>query len=184
MLKFAFVINVPGVSPRTYAAVYENSESYSIVAGVDGMEAAREYVKKLVADGFTLFNLCGDFDDEITALMREDAGADVEIQHADYSMDELVKLNQLQSFKKYGIIIAMDGVEKPHEVVLDSDECIATAVFVKDMKQAKEAARNLVKRKIHFIELCSWFDRLMMEEIVEAIDGQVPVGTCGDLEVK
>lgn len=183
MLKFAFLINVPGESPETYSAVYENDESYSVIAGVDGMEAGKEYVKKLVADGFTLFNLCGDFDDETTEQMRADAGEGIDIDHAAYSIDELAKLNQLKSFKKYGIIIAMDGVETPQEVVVDSEDCIATAVFVKDMKQAKDAARNLVSRKIDFIELCSWFDRLMMEDIVKAIDGAVPVGTCGDLDM-
>ena len=39
MLKFAFLINVPGQSPETYSAVYKNHKSYSIIAGVDGMEA-------------------------------------------------------------------------------------------------------------------------------------------------
>ncbi len=184
MLKFAFLINVPGVTPETYSAVYENDESYSIIAGVDGMEAGKKYVRKLAAEGFTLFNLCGDFDDETTQQMRKYVGEGVEIQHAAYSIDELVKLNQLKSYREYGIIIAMDGVEEPHEVTLKSDECVATAVFVKDMRQAKAVAKKLVQRRIKFIELCSWFDRLMMDEIVDAIEGAVPVGTCGDLTME
>lgn len=184
MLKFAFIINVPGADPETYSAVYENPESCSIIAGVDGMEAGKEYVKKLTAEGYTLFNLCGDFDDDITEQMREEAGDGVDIDHAAYSIDELVKLNRLQSFKYYGIIIAMDGVEEPYETVIRNDECVTTAIFIKDMKQAKKAAKTLVDRKVDFIELCSWFDRLMMEEIVDYIDGAVPVGTCGDLDMK
>lgn len=183
MLKFAFLINVAGATPETYSAVYENEESYSVIAGVDGMEAGKEYVKKLVSEGFTLFNLCGDFDDETTEQMRKDAGEGIDIDHAAYSIDELAKLNKLTSYKDYGIIIAMDGVEEPHEVTVQNDECVATAIFVKDMKQAKAAAKKLVKKRIKFIELCSWFDRLMMEEIVDAIDGAVPVGTCGDLKM-
>ena len=181
MLKFAFLINVPGQSPETYSAIYENDESYSIIAGVDGMEAGKEYVRKLAADGFTLFNLCGDFDDEITEQMRADAGEGVDIDHADYSEAELEKLNKLESFDKYGIIIAMDGVETPQQRILECSDCKATAVFVKDMDHAKQEAARLVKENIGFIELCSWFDRAMMEEIVEATDGAVPVGTCGEL---
>lgn len=183
MLKFAFLINVPGQSPETYSAVYKNHKSYSIIAGADGMEAGKEYIKKLVARGFTLINLCGDFDDETVAYMREDAGEGVQIDNAKYSIDELAKLNKLQSFKDYGIIIQMEGVETPKKVNLECDECITTAVFVKDLKQAKEVAAKLARRRIGFIELCGWFDRLMMEEVVNYIDGAVPIGTCGDMEL-
>ena len=59
MLKYAFLINVPGQKPETYNGVYENSESYNVVAGTGDMEMAKEYVGKLTADGFTLLNLCG-----------------------------------------------------------------------------------------------------------------------------
>ena len=83
MLKYAFLINVPGQNPDEYKGVYENSESYNVIAGTDNMDMAKEYVGKLAADGFTLLNLCGDFDDAITAELREIAGPDVKIVHAD-----------------------------------------------------------------------------------------------------
>ena len=54
MLKYAFLINVPGQSPDTYKGVYENSESYNVIAATDNMDMAKEYVGKLAADGFTL----------------------------------------------------------------------------------------------------------------------------------
>ena len=50
------------------------------------------------------------------------------------------------------------------------------------MKQAKQAAIKLVEKRIDFIELCSWFDLLRMEAIVEATGNRVPVGTCGELD--
>ena len=39
MLNFAFVINVSGAAPENYSVIYENDESRSIIAGVDGIEA-------------------------------------------------------------------------------------------------------------------------------------------------
>ncbi|MDO4546109.1 MAG: DUF6506 family protein [Bacillota bacterium] len=181
MLKFAFIINVPGESPETYSAVYENEESYSIIAGTGDMNMAKDYVKKLADDGFTLFNLCGDFDDEITEQMQEMAGDSVKIRHANYNLNELVKLDRLRTMRNYGVIIVMDGVEKPHEVVLRSKECDTRAIFVKDMPQARRAARRLVEKRVNFIELCSWFDTPRLEIVVKAIDGVVPIGTCGEL---
>jgi len=180
MLKFAFLVNVEGATPETYSAVYENEESYSVIAGVDGMEAGREHLKKLVADGFALINLCGDFDDEITAKMLADAGEGIRISHSDYSPENLAKLNALESFKDYGIIVRMDGVDEPVTVSAENESCVTTAVFVNDMQQAKAAAKALVDSgKAGFIELCSWFDRKMTEEVSSFIDGAVPIGTCG-----
>lgn len=180
-MKFAFIANVAGASPETYSAAFETEEAYNLVAGVDGMDAAREYVKKLAEEGYELINLCGDFDDEITAQLREVAGADVEIQHADYSAEEMAKLEKLQSFKNYGIIIIDSTVDAPHQMKIESKECDANVVFVKDLEMAKAAGKELVEKGMDFIELCSWFDKPYMEEIVAATGGKIPVGTCGVL---
>lgn len=181
-MKFAFIANVAGVTPETYSTVYETKENYALVAGVDGMDAAKEYVKKLAGEGFDLINLCGDFDDEITAEMQEIAGENIRIKHADYTTDETVKLNFLESFKYYGIIILLDDEEKIHEEVLRSEACDAHIMFVKDMRTAKNAAKMLLEKRMDFIELCSWFDRLRLDEIVEATENRLPIGTCGELD--
>lgn len=180
-MKFAFIANVEGVTPETYSTVYETEDSYNLVAGVDGMDAAREYIRKLAEDGFELINLCGDFGDEITAEMQEIAGPDVEIRNARYTIDELIKLNHLNSFRDYGIIIIVEDTEKPHEVVLRSDSCDTRIIFVKDMRQAKRAGKRLIEKRVNFIELCSWFDILRLDPIVAATENRVPVGTCGEL---
>ena len=44
MLKFAFLINVPGQNPETYCGTYENSESFNLVAGTDNMDMAVDCV--------------------------------------------------------------------------------------------------------------------------------------------
>lgn len=182
VMKYAFIANIAGVTPETYSTVFETSESYNLIAGVDGMDAAREYVKKLVEDGFELIDLCGDFDDVITAEMQEMAGPDVEINHADYTKDELVKLNHLDTFRDYGVIIMAEEIDKPHEAVLRSDACDMRVIFVKDMRQAKNAAKRLIEKRVNFIELCSWFDILRLMPIVEVTENRVPVGTCGELK--
>lgn len=181
-MKFAFIANVPGVTPETYSTVFETAGSYNLVAGVDGMDAAKEYVAKLAEDGFELINLCGDFDEEITAEIREIVGADVEVKNADYTKDEFMKMQFLESFKYYGMIIMDEDVDKPHEAVLKSEECITIVIFVKDMRQAKAAGKRLIEKNVDFIELCSWFDLLRTRTIVEATDNRVPVGTCGELD--
>ncbi len=179
MLKFAFLINVPGETPGTFAGSYENSESFNLVAGTDNMVMAKEFVAKLVDEGYTLFNLCGDFDDEVTTQMQNAAGPDVKIRHADYTLAELAKVEALTEFTKYGMIIVMRGVEEPNEVELSCDGFNAKAIFVKDQEQANAAARKLVDEGVHDIELCSWFTEEKTQEVIDAIGGAVPVGSCG-----
>lgn len=181
MLKFAFLINVPGQNPENYRGVYENAESYNLVAGTNNMDQAKDYVAKLVADGYTLLNLCGDFDDEITSAMQEAAGPDVKIRHANYLPDQLEKVEALEEFTRYGAVIVMRGVEEPAEVVIDRPELYTKAIFVKDQAQANEAARKLAAEGVHDIELCSWFDKAKTEEVIAAVGGAAPVGSCGDL---
>ena len=181
MLKYAFLINVPGQNPESYNGVYENSESYNVVAGTGDMEMAKEYVAKLAADGFTLLNLCGDFDDEITAQLCEIAGPDVKIKHADYLPEQGAMVEALPEFSKYGIVVVMRGVEEPTEVVVDAPELYTKAIFVKDQEQANAAAKQLAGEGVHDIELCSWFDKPKTEAVIEAVGGVCPVGTCGEL---
>lgn len=181
MLKYAFLINVPGQTPETYSAVYENSESYNLIAGTDNMDMAKEFAAKLVSEGYTLFNLCGDFDDEVTGQMQQAAGPDVKFRHADYLPEQLAKVEALEKFEKYGIVIVMRGVEEPQEVALSCPQLSTKAIFVKDQAQAIEAAKKLAAEGVDDIELCSWFDRVKNEEIIEAIGGAAPVGTCGEL---
>ena len=179
MLKFAFLVNVPGQTPETYCGTYENSESFNLVAGTDNMDMAVDYVGKLAADGYTLFNLCGDFDDEVTAKMQAVAGPDVKIKHADYFPEQLAKVEALPEFTRYGIVVVMRGVEEPNEVVIDTPELYTKAIFVKDQEQANAAAKKLADEGMHDIELCSWFTEEKTQEVIDAIGGAVAVGSCG-----
>ena len=179
MLKFAFIINVPGETPGTFSGIYENSESFNLVAGTSSMDMAKSFVAELVSEGYTLFNLCGDFDDEVTGQMQDAAGPDVKIRHADYFPAELAKVEALPEFSKYGMVIVMRGVEEPHEVELSCESLYAKAIFVKDQAQANAAAKQLAEEGMHNIELCSWFDEAKTQEVIDTIEGAVPVGSCG-----
>ncbi len=179
MLKYVFMINLPGYSPDTFSAVYENEESYNLIVASDNMDMAKELTAKYAAEGFTLFNLCGDFDDEITAELSAIAGEDVKIKHAAYTPEETVKLDKLTTMYNYGIIIVMRGVEEPTELKLECEDTDTRAVFVKDMEQALEAAKAMGEKNMDIIELCSWFDLEKTEAISKAVGGHIPVGSCG-----
>ena len=53
MFKFAFMMNIPGESPETYSAMFENSEEYDLFVGSDNMEMAAGLVKNMLKKGLT-----------------------------------------------------------------------------------------------------------------------------------
>ena len=94
---------------------------------------------------------------------------------------EMEKMGKLTDLSTYGIVVVMRGVETPQQLELKCDDCDTTAIFVKDLDQAKTAAKKLADGGIAFIELCSWFDKERTDAVIEAVGGAVPVGTCGEL---
>ena len=181
MFKFAFVINMPGYTPETYSTVWQDENEYNFVAGVDGIEAGKEFVKKLASEGYELFNLCGDFDTEVTAEIQNAVGESAEVECSKYTEAEAAKLGALEVLQNYGIIILVEGADGIEEAYLESPDCNTTVMFVKDMENAKLAAAELVEKGIDFIELCSWFDEEKLNEIIAATENKVPVGTCAAL---
>ncbi|MCF0144283.1 MAG: hypothetical protein HUJ79_04120 [Firmicutes bacterium] len=179
MLKFAFIVNQPGQSPETYSGTYENAESFNLVAATGDMEYAKSYVKKLADEGYSLFNFCGDFDDDFVAEVSAAVGADVKVRAAKYTPENAEKVEALEVFNRYGIVIVMRGVEEPADVVLECDDLYTHAIFVKDQEQANAAAQKLVADGVQDIELCSWFDTEKTDAVVAAIDGACAVGSCG-----
>ena len=173
MFKFAFFINVPGVSPETYSKVFENEECYGLVAGVDGVDAAKQYASRLAGDGFMALDLSGNFSSKAVEEIR--------VCKAQYTINGLTRLSHITSAKEYGVIVKVDGLEKPRGVMMKSDKKCTTVIFVNDMAQAKKAAVKLVAMRVSYIELCSWFDQLRMEALDRIIGSAVPIGTCGEV---
>ncbi len=181
MFKFAFFINVPGVSPETYSKVFENEECYGLVAGVDGVDAAKQYASRLAGDGFMALDLSGNFSSKAVEEISEAAGESIRVCKAQYTINGLTRLSHITSAKEYGVIVKVDGLEKPRGVMMKSDKKCTTVIFVNDMAQAKKAAVKLVAMRVSYIELCSWFDQLRMEALDRIIGSAVPIGTSGDV---
>ena len=179
MFKFALIINVAGASPETYSTVFENAESYNLFVGTGDMEMAGRLVKQLSEDGFELINLCGDFNDEITKKFLEIGQGKLRVLHANYFPNELKKLEALPSFQEYGFISITRGLENMDRLALFSEECNTQIMLVNDLDMACHAAKELVEKGVSFIELCSWFDAERTQTVIDAIDGKVPVGSCG-----
>lgn len=184
MLRYAFIINLPGVTPKTYSAVYKNRESYCMVAGVDGAEMAKKFVRKLLDKGFTTIDLSSDFSEETAVEIKELAGENIRVKHARYTVDGRIKLDFTRSFRRCGVIIVVGGVKKAAEYLLSNDQRDTRIIFAGSIRQAKNAARRMLENQVNYIELSCWFDRLRMESVAEAVDHRIAVGTCGDLTMK
>ena len=76
----------------------------------------------------------------------------------------------------------MDGVEETQNFTLKNDACNTYVRFTKDLDAAKAAAKELEEQGVYFLELCSFFDKARTLEIIDAIGGKVPVGSCGELK--
>ncbi len=152
------------------------------MAGISSFEMTRELVKKLDSEGYDLIDMCGDFDDEAVEKLLSITKSDMEILHADYLPAELEKIEALDSLQEYGIVVVMDGVEETQNFTLKNDVCNTYVRFTKDLDAAKAAAKELVEQGVYFLELCSFFDKARTLEIIDAIGGKVPVGSCGELK--
>ena len=170
MNKYAFLENVPDLSVDGYSDCFDDGEWLSLVAGLNGVEQVLEYAKELIADGYSLINLCGDFNEEHVAELMKDAPEGTEIHFA-----------ALDQYIEYGQII-FGGVEDPVHLELQAPEMNTHTVFIKDLEQAIREAERFAEAGVDGIELCSGFDLDMTKAIiaaVEAIDPKIPVGSNG-----
>lgn len=179
MFKFAFMMNIPGESPETYSAMFENSEEYDLFVGSDNMEMAAGLVKKYAEEGFDLIDLCGDFNEDLVNKFTEIAQGKLKIYYADYFPEELEKLEALPSLSEYGIICIADGLDKMERLEILSSRCNTSIRLVTDLDMACQAAGELLDKGVYFIELCSWFDAEKTLAVIAAVDGKLPVGSCG-----
>lgn len=181
MIKFAFLMNMPGETPKTCYGEYNNKESHSRIVGIE-RDAADEYMKKLVEEGFAIVDLCGDFTDEDLERLTKASSGKIRISRAKFLPAELEKMDKLESLFEYGLIVYMSGVEKTEWVEILNRQGNTYVAFVKDMDSAMAAAGELVKKGVAFMELCSWFDGEKTKKVIDAIAGAAPVGTCGEIK--
>ena len=180
MMKFAFLMNMPGETPETCYGEYNNEENHNRIVGLE-KDAAVEYIKILANEGFGIVDLCGDFTESDVEILTKASEGKINISYAKYFPVEMEKMDKLESLFEYGIIIFDEGVDVTEWVEILNRQGNTYVAFVKDMDSAMEAGRELVKKGVAFVELCGWFDFKKTEQIISAIGGKIPVGTCGNI---
>ena len=181
MQKYAFIENIPDLSIEPYEFSFDDGEWISHIAAKNSIGACMAYLERLLADGYSLINLCGDFGPEHVAELMQDAPEGTEIHYAAYLPEEVTKLEALAQYVEYGQII-FGGVEEPVRYDLASPQMNTHTVFVKDQDQAIEVAKQLAAEGMDGIELCSGFDLDMTRAIiaaVESVNPKIPVGSNG-----
>ena len=181
MFNYAFIVNSKGMDPESYSWKYENGEMDFRFFATSGLEMTKKYSKKLADEGFKYIDLCGDFTEDDAKQVALHTESRIEVEYAKYFESELKKLERLPTLGEYGIIIMGEGIAEgttKTEKVIGS-EFNTTIIIVGDDETAKAAAQGLVDSGVDFMELCSYFNEIKAGEIIEAINGAIPVGYCG-----
>lgn len=176
MLKYAYILNIEGLHPDTYTAEVFKTDTLTRYYGVDNMEETMEVVKKIKEEGFELINLCSAYDDEMT---KEVEALIPRTKNVHYLPAEEEKLDKVEDWSKYGVISIDAQLDDIETTVIENPEFTTYAKIVKDIDAACVAAKELVEAGVTFIEMCSWFDEEKTKKVIEAIDCDVPVGSCG-----
>ena len=179
MFRFALIINVPGASLGTCSKVYENKDSYNEFIGSGSMEMAGQIVQSLLEKDIEEIDLCGAFDDQETEKLRNITQNKIEIFNSKHSPEELRKVKEMNSFNKYGFISITKGIETMQSLELLGEKRNNHIILVKDLDMACQAANMLLENGVDLIELCSWFDDEKTQSVIDAINGKIPVGSCG-----
>ncbi len=77
---------------------------------------------------------------------------------------------------KYAFIMRDPSYSEPKSAQIDSPAFAITVYAVGTVEQACDVAKQLVADGIQLIELCGAFKGTMIDEVIKAIDGKVPVG--------
>ena len=180
MKVFGLILNGEGLDPASYNGSMKSSEFTAEVYGVSNEKDTQEVAEDLAARGAAFINLCGDYTaDQAAALARHLNGA-VKVSHVKYSPEEARKLEQLADFSEYGFIVHGEGFHPhSHSLRLEAPGCNTRLMGAERMEEAKEAARQMVNEGVLFIELCGAFTGEMTRQIIQAVNGRVPVGSAG-----
>ncbi|MGW3208699.1 DUF6506 family protein [Streptomyces sp. NPDC001135] len=80
----------------------------------------------------------------------------------------------------FGFIYTAAGcAEGGNFSVVDTGKCRCVFVGVAKPEEGADVARRLVNEGVQLIELCGGFGPVWAGQIIQAIDGVVPVGTVG-----
>lgn len=122
--------------------------------------------------------------EEETEMTEDKEIKKIRIGHIKYTLDGLIALDFTRTFGKCGIIIVAGGVAQPVEMVLKNKKRDVHIAFTGNIRQAKSAAKKMLEKRVAYIELSYWFDRMRLDSVVRAVGGKIAVGTCGDLTMQ
>ena len=181
MLKYAFIANSENMTPEDYHWEYDNDEMKFRFYATNNMDATKKCAQKLADEGFEYLDLCGDFDAAKAKEVENAAMGRISVAYAKYSKDEEEKFESLQKMDDYGLIVMAPGLEPGAVKIkkMPSPEFNTTIALVGDDEASIAAARDFASDGIDFIELCGYFDDTKTKNIIRAIDGKTPVGSCG-----
>lgn len=80
---------------------------------------------------------------------------------------------------KYAFMMIGEGYTPAQVTTLDSGSFSTTVVCIENIEMACEEAKKLVPQGIQLIELCGAFKGDMIDAVINAVDGQIPVGNMG-----
>ncbi len=180
-MKFGFIFETEWNVGEDFIVTFESENSLEKIIGIESPEMGKKAVEILSQYGIKEYNLCGSFTDEHISELQSAFGEEYSFKAAKYLPEEEEKLEAAESLSNYGIILLEENTKDTVIEELNCPACDAMICFVRDQEAAKEAAKDLVENGIDFIELCDYFDLEKTTEIIEEINGAVPVGTAGDL---
>lgn len=176
-MKYAFIFDCDIPSGEDFNCQVGMGQEICLVAGVSPISEAIPLAKKLAAEGFDTMGFCGAFDEEIIAQIKEAVGAHVSVNQMHYLPEQQKMLEEMNSYREYGVLIQADGLTSNARFLLKNEKCNAKICFVPNWDNAKKAVAELFEEGIYFIEACGWFKESMVYELIETTCGTIPIGS-------
>ncbi|WCE29324.1 DUF6506 family protein [Vibrio sp. SCSIO 43137] len=85
---------------------------------------------------------------------------------------------------KYAFLMIGEGYKPAQLSTLDSGAFSTTIICVENIDMACEEAKKLIEQGIELIELCGAFKGEMIDDVINAVEGKIPVGNMGMREVE
>ncbi len=175
--KHAFLVMYPGLDPANYHLDFTGKDLTTFV-GVGDLDQAEAMVRSFAAEGRSVFNLCGAFDQSSAERLAKAAGPGTSFSYVTFEGDEIRKRQQADITGGVGFIVYDSGVGQIQPFKLQGT-LPASVRFVDSLVMARAAARDLIREGYPVIELCSWFDAERTETLIHMVGSEVPIGSAG-----
>ncbi|MGH3243303.1 MAG: DUF6506 family protein [Spirillospora sp.] len=174
-----------GADPGTDVMTIQNGAGRTRVRAVGKPEEMVELVSRLTGEGVTQIEICGGFGAVWHAAAGREAGGKVPVGAIYYGFESLVGVASYKTRFEAGeedvlseaFIIVHEGADPSSDVVVHEKAAggRTTFVAVPDQATAGEVAGTMAD-DLHLIELYGGSGPEGAEPVIQAVDGQVPVG--------